>query len=252
MILENISVAAWRTPLILNEEEYRFKLAHYIDKYGLVNPKMVFSTSFDETGNGLFYSGLNILILVIHGFIRSEDRSNFVVAVKNCETDYGSCILNRSPSKKDQNGWDDYISVMAALWTLGLSGTTHKFLTEAKHWLWNLNNVEPGRLTAKSFFGRNPRFIAHYYYCCNMNPPMLIRILAWFQMYLGTFANPTHYNSWCLGVLYCIPQLHKKGISGWISKYYIKKMKEKVKEADFIFGKVVADKNHPFNFIESI
>lgn len=235
--------------MTLNEEQYRDEIRKRTDINGLVNPKPVLPISVDETGNGLLYTSMHIIILVLNKWIKKQDAVAFYELYKKCETESYSSILNRSPTKKDQNGWDDYIGVCSAFFFLGNSAIPNRILTDAKKRLFTFHN---GNKTFKDFikslFFRNPRFIAHLYYCAYQKPPFIIRWLAYLMTYLSAKnTKPDHYEPWNLGYLMAVPMMAQAGINHRIGKFFIESMIKKVPQYKTLFGTVVEDKEHPFN-----
>lgn len=238
---------------MLNEEQYRDEVRIRTDIHGLVNPKPVLPISVDETGNGLLYTSMHIIILVLNKWIKKQDAVEFYELYKKCETESYSSILNRSPTKKDQNGWDDYIGVCAAFFFLGNSSIPSRILADGKKRLFFFTNGKESKDKWKSFFGRNPRFIAHMYYCTYQYPPFLIRIIAYIQTYLSAvYSKPTDYDDWNLGYLMAVPMMARSGLSNKIAKYFVKQMIKKVPEYQSIFGTVVEDIEHPFKKVRCV
>lgn len=235
-----------------SEIEYRNAIINYRDKHKLINPKKVFHTAADETGNGLMYSAIHLILLKINDWVTFNDKSEFLDKLYFCQTSVASCILKRSPTKTDQNGWDDYIAVLSALHMNDMLGTTHEFLVKGKEYKFNFNNETPNKFTFKSWFGRSPRFVAHMYFCAEKEPNIFLKICWCLQMLLATLSKKTHFNSWALGYLYCMPLLNRFDMCGMVAKFYMRVLRKKLDNENDVFVNILEDKEHVFAKVKTI
>ena len=99
-------------------------------------------------------------------------------AVMRCQKAEG--LYNRSLTKKEQNGPDDYIGVAtASRWMdapfaryILLRGMLHRFFC----FRWIYNNVVPGQFTGQAWFGRMPHVIAHFHWCAGIEPNPFLQL----------------------------------------------------------------------------
>lgn len=160
----------------------REEIKDYLQPDGLIVPRQSREGEElpDSTGNGLLYLSLYHILLVRRGESRVLDYQDFERIVKSCEREAG--LMHRSPTKIfEQNSFDDYVGVCAASYHLK-SRWAHRIVNYgngAKRWpfKWIYNNLEPGKMTKQSWFGRRPDVIAHMQFSTSIITPHIFRVI---------------------------------------------------------------------------
>lgn len=190
----------------------RDEVGQYRQSDGLVSPEK--NPTLDSTGNGILYTSLYFVALVLRGLARKEDLKDFEDTISRCRAlVYGGFntyfpingCYNRSGTKlDDQNGHDDYIGLALAS---KLMKTQHAadILNHRRLYsglfksVWN--NREPGNFTTQAWFGRMPDVVAHFIWCAGERPNVLRR--AYWSITLVTAAlfnikdSTSAMLSWC-------------------------------------------------------
>lgn len=169
------------------------EIVQYTDADGLVNPFPVSSSDKARTGNGLAYTALYYWILVKRGEARDPALAKDFMAVYDRCRFPGYCgLLYRAPEKiGDQDGWDDYICLMAAGGVKAMNLLFTRYIEQhALSHFWCFNDENPDKFSFKSFFGRSPAFRAHVAFCLGKRPFVLWR-LGWAVMVATAGLSPT-------------------------------------------------------------
>lgn len=143
----------------------------------------------DSSGNCIAITSLALMLAYRIGEFNNPYNLKYI---REFEKELGECeiigfpgLINRSPTKvKDQEGWDDYVLLLAVTGknclNLSIASSIHN---HGKKYLWSFNNESPGKFTFKSFLGRYPIFISHTYFALNLTPNLFLKLY------------------WCLGIL---------------------------------------------------
>lgn len=168
------------------QSQIRADFAAYTDRWGLLQPtddKAQLDSEYGASGNGLTYTSAKILTYWRRGMLNDEDRTQFQNVVESCFQEPG--LLMRSPAKSgDQEGWDDYVAVMAACKVAAPAhGSTIR--EYARRHAYIMNNEWPGTvlkksggLNASAILGRYPHLIAHMEYATG-NTACPVNEFAW-------------------------------------------------------------------------
>lgn len=168
------------------QDQIRADFARYTDRWGLLQPtddKAQLDSEYGASGNGLTYTSAKILTYWRRGMLSDEDRTQFQNTVESCFQEPG--LLMRSPAKSgDQEGWDDYVAVMAAC-KVAAPDHANTIRNYARAHGYVMNNERPGTvlkksggLNASAFLGRYPHLIAHMEYATG-NSACMVNGLAW-------------------------------------------------------------------------
>lgn len=157
---------------------------HYIDMVsGLVNVKP--DEGQNAIGNSI-YRDIFFLILLITSKMIPYDRVFWFLSVKKSEVKdkdgnpvYG--LYNRSFYKTDElQAFDDYIGLLTVSLFIDNGITAREVLVHGlkNNWngiqIWNWNNLEPYKVTFRTWFGRYLCFIPHLYYCSKIKSSFFI------------------------------------------------------------------------------
>lgn len=153
----------------------------------------------DSSGNCIAISSLAMWLAHKLGEFQVKDFwetcADFESSVLKCQVPGYPGLYNRSPTKiGDQDGWDDYICLLAASAKscLNLMTVLTGILARAWESSFFFNNKNPGKKSFKSFLLRYVQFAAHLDHCVGLKPSFL----AYFFWCVGVFfsafsSNPT-------------------------------------------------------------
>lgn len=136
----------------------------------------------DSSGNCIAITALAMWLAFRTGNLRNPKSwmtlNSVYNSIKECLVPGYSGLLNRSPTKlDDQEGWDDYMILTAAMARNALNfPICNRILDHGKLNIYCFNNVTPPRMTWQSFLGRYLQFIAHLHFCVAERPSLLSRI----------------------------------------------------------------------------
>lgn len=165
------------------------EIANWTDSDGLVTPNYRPQTK-DETGNGILYTSIAHCLMVMRGELRDTyDYNMFYCVMRSCQVPDArprrlkpvpnviSGLFHRSPNKTQElQGDDDYIGVCAASKLMDAPFAREILKYGRKH-RWSFNNLEPGKWTPRTWFGRKPQFVAHVMFSACQMPPLYLRLL---------------------------------------------------------------------------
>ncbi len=188
----------------MSEQEVRQAFEQYRDKAGLIQP--VINPGQDASGNGLLYTAEYVLALHKLKLLTVEDCHKFLTTVYKCMLEPG--LLKRSPTHTDQQGLDDYVGVMAALYVTrrwAAADSIHKYGKD--HW-WVYNNSQPGtirhkdgRINWSAMFFRMPQVIAHFKWATNRTPNLFERLYWFGTIIVASRAEKKNQDAWVLSYL---------------------------------------------------
>lgn len=168
------------------QDQIRADFARYTDRWGLLQPtddQAQLDSEYGASGNGLTYTSAKILTYWRRGMLTADDKHEFALTVSSCFQEPG--LLMRNPAKKgEQNGWDDYVAVMAAC-KVAAPAQGNAIRDYARNHGYVMNNEKPatvlkanGWFNDKAILGRYPQLIAHMEYA-TWNTACPINDLAW-------------------------------------------------------------------------
>lgn len=137
----------------------------------------------DSSGNCIAISSLGMWLAFRIGEMRGPGGINslksFQSSINACLVPGYSGLLNRSPTKTDQEGWDDYVTLVAATATNCLNlPICARILDQCDKTMGFFNNVNPGKPTVQSFLARYPQFVAHLCMANGIDPSFVLKA-AW-------------------------------------------------------------------------
>lgn len=151
----------------------------------------------DSTGNGLAITSLALWLANRLGEFRPEASiarvHEFRDEMRACEEDGIPGLFNRSPTKTDQNGWDDYVCILSACAKNALNlPNAAEILEHSRAACGFFNNVQPVDFTLQSFLVRYPQFSAHMRFSNALLPNVFYRFLWCAGIFFSAFStNPT-------------------------------------------------------------
>lgn len=173
------------------------EIKEYRDRFGFIYPSKNPDENTNGAGNVLLYSSLYYILLVRHGSATPEDLKEFESLVARCEVMPG--LLCRHPLKQgEQEGPDDYLAVCVASRYLNsqIANRILKYGKSQKHWFFSYfwNNLNPGKFTFQSWFGRQPQLIGAIQSCAGAKVSPLSQLISNLQELVPVSANDsTHY-----------------------------------------------------------
>jgi hypothetical protein len=133
----------------MTSKEYLNLIVQYTDNNKLIKPNVAYT----DSGNGLLYASIDVLLRNIYNIEQSEVQ--YTLAVTDCMKEPG--LLMRTPQNSyGYEQFDDYMGTIAAFTTLNNTTIPQNIYIYAVTHLFNLNNIDPGKFTIKSFLGRYP------------------------------------------------------------------------------------------------
>lgn len=220
----------------MTEADYKSQISLYTDRYGLIKPNI----GCNDSGNGLLYSSVNILIERMKGY--KSDIDKYINNINSCMKSMG--LLMRTPDNTyGYEQYDDYLAVIAGCISINNTSIPRQILKYAILHGCYMDNLKQG-LSGKPFLIRYPQlwiltFIASFpifkylFYpilwtitelmCPDINDPSGTQLQWIFITTLETLYNTTFDNWHCkFNDIYGPNQLHLL-----FTKYY--------------------DKDHPFS-----
>lgn len=200
-------------------------IEHYLDEDGLVLPKKN-TDGPNETGNNL-YTWIWFYLLwkreeqkdkaLIHSF-QQLASSLFVSGYPG--------LMFKSPGKiNDEQSHDDYIWLTAASQIIDNGHIAYKVWFHGHNHCSTWNNLNPKKFTFRSWFGRFPWFICHFYYCCFKEPGLFLSLAWYFRILcLGIFGSKSN-TAWLL----TYPMVVSRLSSGSIDKFIVNKWNKKMR-----------------------
>lgn len=181
----------------LNEpESFNKDFDKYRDVYGLVqnNP------DGNSSGNGVRYTSEYFILGFRYGVFKYAE-SGFTPLIDRCMVLPGLLGRLPAPNNRGQGALDDYVlATTASIFNDQTVARSVLSYGQKNHWFYN--NESPERYTLKSWFGRYPGLIAHFYNCVGERPPLFNNV------------------AWCFSLLWCALTA-KENQDEWVLSYYL-------------------------------
>jgi hypothetical protein len=161
----------------------------YMDAWSLVSPRKTTEGEKDASGNGVMYSGELAMLVAMRGEMTDEIRDWFGETLAEC-CPQGIGLLQRSPSKTDQIGPDDFYGFAAGCIATDTFDLGRMVLQYGLDHNGSYNTEEPGVWTAKSFLFRQPQLVACLYYAAGKVPPWYLRLAAAASIFFSCRSAP--------------------------------------------------------------
>lgn len=177
------------------EQQMRADFAQYTDPDGLVSQDI--NPGINTSGNGLLYTSYYYTYLDMYGVLTDADRQRWTQIVQACRKDGINGLYNRTPTKTDQEGPDDYygITMSASPRVTETQMASDVFQYGQNNYVlavvnWVFNNQNPGQFSFSAWMGRQPQFVAHVEMAVDRLPEMWRRPVWMLTLLLSKTGNP--------------------------------------------------------------
>lgn len=176
------------------QQQLRQDFALYTDPNGLLVSEP--NPGINTSGNGLLYTGYYYMTLKLYGILTDADSQKFEQTVQACRKDGINGLYNRTPTKTDQEGPDDYYGIVSAAsanyLNAPMSTDVYRYGNDTRVDLvnWVLNNESPGQFSLSAWLGRMPQFVAHCEMAAGKRPAIWRRAVWLSSVQLSDASNP--------------------------------------------------------------
>lgn len=188
-----------------NEAEFESDFAECRDEFGMIQ-NGVGTTS----RNGIRYTSEYYQLKKHYGIHTDSDLLAFQNLIMKSSKKMG--LLKASPVDDSQVGMDDYLAAASVSEVIASLILIYWEENNA-----NFNNVQPGKFTFKSWFGRYPSLKAHFIYCRKLTPNFFLRLAWCASLTLTALTAKSNQDEWVLGNLQII-SYRNSGFSGSIEE----------------------------------
>lgn len=123
--------------------------------------------------NGVRWTSEYMILLKRYEECTEEDISRYKAMVDKCMVEPG--LLSRFPGSGEQEGPDNYYSLLGACVYLGITRLPREILEYGQKNNFIYNNINPGKFTGSAFMGRQLPLVACMYYASGKEPNAILK-----------------------------------------------------------------------------